>query len=225
MAIPITCWKCESCGRIYEKPETADTCAQHHVARNELDRPVGIYDDATLLDKLCDRVLFPQDPARLWDDCWIWSGAIDRAGYPKMPISASGRHVGGGKHVGGKRASAHRISYYLSTGDHALGLFVHHACDNPLCVNPLHLDALTPAGNIQDAAAKGIMSRSKRRLCRGHKHGISRLDDDKVSKIDAGLKAGKSQAALAIEYGVSRAAIEKIAHGDTWGWLTGRGKE
>jgi len=68
--------------------------------------------------------------------CWIWRGSFG-AGYPQ--ISYWGRlHVG-----------AHVVSYTEFVGAIPVGHEIDHLCFNTRCVNPAHLDAVTPKINVQ----------------------------------------------------------------------------
>lgn len=71
--------------------------------------------------------------------CWDWTGTLQRSGY-------------GGFRVG----SAHRASYRLHKGEIPFGMQIDHLCSVPACVNPDHLDLVTPA---QDGARKKIRNR------------------------------------------------------------------
>ncbi len=76
-------------------------------------------------------------------DCWIWMGANDGiSGYGKFGI-------------GGRMFGAHRVSYFLHTGDDPGEKFICHHCDEPRCVNPSHLFIGTPRENKLDSIKKG----------------------------------------------------------------------
>lgn len=77
--------------------------------------------------------------------CWLWTGAVDKDGY------------GVGTFLK-KKVAAHRISYILHEGGIPKGQFVLHTCNNPSCVNPLHLYLGTQKDNIQDQIKSGTNS-------------------------------------------------------------------
>lgn len=79
-----------------------------------------------------------------WDtDCWNWIGGATWNGYGAACLES------------GKTAIAHRIAYELFIGKPPAGLDVHHKCENQLCCNPKHLEALTRKGHrVAHAALK-----------------------------------------------------------------------
>ena len=77
------------------------------------------------------------DPIRFWinvtitDDHWLWNAGKSQTGY-------------GYFWVNGRTVSAHRVAWELQRGEISDGLHLHHMCETPLCVNPDHLEMVTP---------------------------------------------------------------------------------
>lgn len=79
-------------------------------------------------DKNFNRVL-PQE-----DGCWHWGGYIDPRGY-------------GYTTANGKGVAAHRLIYRTLVGDIPAGMEMDHLCRVRNCVNPTHVEPVTPAEN------------------------------------------------------------------------------
>jgi hypothetical protein len=135
------------------------------------------------------------------DECWPWTGC--RLGYGHGQGTAEGR-----------RFLAHRRSWELTYGPIPAGIFVCHRCDPPPCCNPAHLFLGTNAENVADMDAKG------RRVVGGLRFGVghhsAKLDPERVRAIRRRHAAGEESAALAREYGVTRAAVYFIVTRQSW---------
>lgn len=109
------------------------------------------------------------------ETCWLWTGAL-REGYGRF---WPGEHQ--------PKVDAHRFSYELHGGTIPDGFHVDHLCHDSLlctvtaecphrrCVNPAHLNAVTPKENVSRA--------HYRELCRkGHSMADAYLKWDKRSQ-------------------------------------------
>ncbi len=64
--------------------------------------------------------------------CWMWTAGRFLTGYGQF------------KQAGGRTTYAHRVAWELDIGPIPDGLHLHHRCGVRRCVNPSHLELLTP---------------------------------------------------------------------------------
>lgn len=76
--------------------------------------------------------------------CWVWAKAPSRAGKKRNPAAYPGEIV-----AGGRRMKAHRAMCEAFHGAIPSGYEVDHTCRTTLCVNPYHLEAVTPGENMR----------------------------------------------------------------------------
>jgi hypothetical protein len=92
---------------------------------------------------------------------------------------------------------AHRAYYMKHRGPIPTGLHLDHLCGVKRCVNPAHLEPVTPAVNARRAPR-------------------TRLTLDSVAEIRSLVLAGVQQKDVARRFGVARSHISKIVAGRKW---------
>lgn len=109
------------------------------------------------------------------DYCWNWIGA--NGGKIKHGVFYYEKKVQG----------AHRISYQWAKGIIPEGYHIDHLCRNPSCVNPDHLEPVTPRENILRGLGTGANNLRKKYCINGHilnkKNIYERNDNFRVCKI------------------------------------------
>jgi hypothetical protein len=84
----------------------------------------------------------PRLPAKFWNNaypiengCWIWAATISPKGYGYI-------------HWNGVNYRAHRLPWIFLVSRISEGLHLDHLCRERSCVNPAHLEPVTPRENI-----------------------------------------------------------------------------
>lgn len=147
---------------------------------------------------------------RFWDKvdqpyvghgCWQWLAGKDKDGYGNLALP--------GRRGGSIRA--HRFSWVLHYGSIPEGMLVLHKCDNPSCVNPVHLFLGTYHDNYHDMKTK---KRWRPGGCRpGEDHPLAKLCEKDVKRIRSSKLSGPE---LARQLGVRKQTISSVRRKETW---------
>lgn len=121
------------------------------------------------------------------ESCWFWRGSVDRRGYGKTWFNRG-------------MMFAHRRAWEIANGKIPNGLCVCHACDTPLCVNPVHLWLGDRRDNNVDRSRKG-------RGVYGVSNHKTKIPDEEIPIILEDLASGATLRSLGNRYGVSKRAI------------------
>jgi hypothetical protein len=88
--------------------------------------------------------------------CWLWQLYKDKGGYGCILVNRKSR-------------IAPRVSFELHYGLIPSGLHLHHKCGNRSCINPLHLEPVTPFEHIGRSPRTVTFANRYRTHCyRGH---------------------------------------------------------
>lgn len=96
---------------------------------------------------------------KLANGCWRWDGHKDQKGYGGVSVKINGRF---------RNLRAHRYLYELMVGPVAKELHLDHLCRNPSCVNPAHLEPVTPRENTMRGVGPTKVNAEKTHCLRGH---------------------------------------------------------
>lgn len=106
---------------------------------------------------------WPKVDVRSEDECWPWLARVEPGGYGRLSV--------GGR--AGRMEGAHRVSILLATGSlPAPGMHTDHLCRNTICVNPKHLEVVTPSVNGLRGLARfnGGVQRARTHCPQGHEY-------------------------------------------------------
>lgn len=100
---------------------------------------------------LLDKLSMPEPNS----GCRLWLGDSVKGGYGRCQVR-------------GKKFLAHRLSYFVYKGIIPDGYTVDHLCNNPQCINPLHLEAKTQKENNLRADSFSTINAAKTHCPVGH---------------------------------------------------------
>ena len=123
--------------------------------------------------------------------CFLWLGYSTSEGYGRVRIQ-------------NRSENAHRVAYREHIGDIPDGLLVRHRCDNPSCVNPLHL---VLGSDVDNASDKVLRRRTPRKL-----------SDASVREIRA---ASGRYRDIAASHGISASYVSFIKNGQKRSYVGG----
>lgn len=137
------------------------------------------------------------------DDCWPWLAYKDRAGYGTMKIN-------------GKPQYATHILFNIRTGDWVpKGRQINHTCNNPSCLNPIHLRLGSQLSNM-----RYMMKCGRGNHVKGEQHYRAKLAKREVQKIKRLLFQGDmTQIEIASMFNVNHRTISVIKTGKRWGHI------
>lgn len=115
------------------------------------------------------------------NDCWLYAGIINTAGYGVILVKLDGKW---------KMLRAHRVVYENMVGEIPTDLVCDHLCRNRSCINPSHIEPVSNGENLRrghtrmthcihghefDKANTIVYMQGRRRRCRTcHYAGVRR---------------------------------------------------
>lgn len=88
-------------------------------------------------------------------ECWAWCGSAGAGGYGTFTVKR-------------RNILAHRWAYEFLRAEIPDGLHLDHLCVNPPCVNPWHLEPVTPRENLHRSRNHIGVNARKTHCLRGH---------------------------------------------------------
>lgn len=129
-------------------------------------------------------VSYAEEDRGYGSQCWIWQGALNYKGYGLLVLK-------------GKLYRAHRYYYERQNGGIPKGLQIDHLCWQRACVNPAHMEVVTPSEH-------------------NRRHSRTRFTLEIAREIRAFRRQGISASELGERYGVTKQYINRIVSEALW---------
>jgi hypothetical protein len=98
--------------------------------------------------------------------CWLWTAKLRNSGSRPYGYIMDGSRLPNGKP---RMELSHRYSYSVFNGTIANGNHIHHKCENTICVNPHHLESVTPMEHVHKTpGCAGYMAALATHCAKGH---------------------------------------------------------
>ncbi len=143
---------------------------------------------STLFRASFNRLIEPQTSS---DACWQWTGPVHSSGAARFLWKID--HGGRGKYV-----YAHRLSYWISTGEWPK--YLRRLCGNKLCVRASHY-WVKPSAKFKPKPRKAVRGR------------VKQLTDEEIRHVRLLVSLGSDEEGVGAGYGLSKRQTAAVAMG------------
>lgn len=141
-----------SVGGCNRKKEARGFCHTHYCRWRKHSDPMIVKKSKGKAKPLIDRFL---EKVELTATCWLWKASTKARGYGRLLFD-------------GKGLPAHRAAYLLFVGPPPDDLVADHLCRNRACVNPWHIEFVSPRTNCIRGISSPAMNARKTHCKNGH---------------------------------------------------------
>jgi hypothetical protein len=120
-----------------------------------------------------DGIVYEPQPTADRQDCWLYAKQTSAADYGVLHTKIDGKL---------RTWRVHRLMYEAFKGEIPEGLYLDHLCRVTRCVNPDHLEAVTPKVNALRGAGITAYYTSRTHCVRGHEFTPENTYSDKWSE-------------------------------------------